>query len=201
MAVDQKKVSLSKAEVERFTTALLSAFAADCAIRFESRVRFCDVGALLRSPVHAQLCFVEIDGVRCTLNFPESLLTSEDVNSGLIFVAKSWSLLVVLEAAFERGLSFSGAFLFEIGDNGTLDSASFCSNNPSACLLLDFEFLRYAGHQWFRDECARNPVAWSDRGDKVFWRGASSPVETTARGGRARRPELASAALLMRRGQ
>jgi Glycosyl transferase family 90 len=125
--------------------------------------------------------------VGCTLNFHEALLSPEDTDGGLIFVAKSWVLLAVLESAFAQGLAFSGSFLFEIGDNGGLESVSFCSNNTSACLILDFDFLRSAGYQEARDACARDPVAWIDRGDKVFWRGASTGrrlVEPPAEGER-----------------
>ena len=50
MAVDKQKGQFSKAEIERFTTAFLAAFSADCAFRLKPRIRFCDVDALIGSP-------------------------------------------------------------------------------------------------------------------------------------------------------
>jgi len=174
MAVDKQKGQFSKAEIERFTTAFLAAFSADCAFRLKPRIRFCDVDALIGSAAHRQLCFVEFGDGRCTMSFHETLLTPYHTSGDLIFVAKSWALLVVLEAALAQGMSSSGAFIFEVGDNGTLRSVCFCSKHPGACLILDYEFLRFAGHQWFRGAYAREGVAWSDRRDQVFWRGATT---------------------------
>jgi hypothetical protein len=174
MAADEQKREHSKSEIEVFITAFATAFARDAELRFRPNILFCNVHALMKLPAHRQLCLVQIDGAGCGLSFHQDLLASDDGNGGLIFVAKSWPLLVVLGAALARGLDFSGSFVFEIGDNGTLDSVSFCSNNQSACLILDFEFLRHAGYREFREDYARHRVAWIDRGDKVFWRGASS---------------------------
>ena len=175
MAVDKQKGQFSRAEIERFTTAFLSAFSADCALRLKPRIRFCDLDALIEGPAHRQLCLVELGGGRCTLSFHETLLSPGDTGGGLIFVAKSWALLVVLEAALAQGMSPpSAAFVFEIGDNGTLRSVSFCSKHPGACLILDYEFLRYAGYRWFRAGYARESVAWRDRRENVFWRGATT---------------------------
>jgi hypothetical protein len=174
MGVDGEKHKYSKAEIEVFTTALTSAFAAEAALRFKPRIRFCDLDVAIKYPAHRQLCFVEIDGARCTLNFHVGLLAPEDISGGLIFVAKSWPLMLLLDGAYAQGLAFSENFVFEIGDDGTFDSGAFCSNNARACLILDYEFLCDAGYQDFREACARNPVAWIDRGDKVFWRGAST---------------------------
>lgn len=76
IGVEKEKGKYSKAEVERFTTAFLAAFSADCGIRLKPRLRFCVLEALTETRVHPQLCLVEVGDGRCTLSFDEKLLDS-----------------------------------------------------------------------------------------------------------------------------
>ena len=174
MRLDQEKANLSRVDIEGSTTALFSQFAADAGLRFQAAVRFCDFLDLRISQTSPETCFVEVDGGRCSLHFDETILARPGESGAMDFVARSWAPLLVLETALARGLSFRGSFLLTTGDGGGLDAVAFSSNNPDACLICDFEFLLSAGYRRFRDQYARVPAAWVDRGAKVFWRGATT---------------------------
>jgi hypothetical protein len=58
---------------------------------------------------------------------------------------------------------------------------AFCSNRSDNTLIPDHFFVGYRGYQWLRDAFARNPIPWSARIPKAFWRGSTTGLPSFVR--------------------
>ena len=75
---------------------------------------------------------------------------------------------------FGEKFSVSGEVILSLGDLATPGALGSCSSDPTCFLVPDSIFLQNQGYRnfvlWFRD----HQVPWSERQDRVVWRGSSS---------------------------
>ena len=174
MRLDRVKSEMTKADLEGALTHLVQQFVEESALDLDVTISFCDVHELMKRQHHTELAYVQLDGRHCRLLFHDRLITFQDQYSGLVFVAKSWVLLMVI-GEMNRSLGeVKKDFVFEIGDSGSLDQVSFSSNHKDACLILDDQFASTNGYAEFRETCESRMVPWHERASKAFWRGSTT---------------------------
>src|ERR1035441_1668443 len=174
MEWDREKATPSKTELESALNALLTEFLQPLNSRLHARLHFDDVHARMGKKWHTELAFVEFNGTNCDLYFDHYLYECNNPHAGLIFIAKSWVLLLVLVEALSKEPALSDSFVFEIGDNATLGEVGFTSTRPDACLILDYDFAASNGYADYRRVCDTQLVPWEDRTAKIFWRGSTT---------------------------
>lgn len=172
--LDNEKAGISKAEFEALLTGMAADFVREGGLELRVTVAFCDVHALLGRQTHTQLAVVRLDGRSCQVSYHAGLIESRDPNAGLVFVAKSWVLFMVIAHMLEDHPGVQSHFVFEAGDTGSLDQVSFNSNNPRACLILDDEFAATDGYAPFRRQCELHLPPWESRQPQVLWRGSTT---------------------------
>src|ERR1700733_10058251 len=171
MEIDAKKAEMAKEELERYLTRYCTEFIQASALGLEVTISFLDVHALMHRHFHSELSYVRLNGNKCDLLFHDKLIEFHDPNAGFVFVAKSWVLLMVIAEMITQTPDVRSEFVFEIGDNGSLDQVSFSSSHPRASLILDHQFAASNGYEDYRSLCASAMVDWEVRIPKVFWRG------------------------------
>src|ERR1700722_19558202 len=174
MEIDVKKAEMSKQDIARSLTRYGIEFVQACGLGLDVTISFCDVHALMSRRFHTELSYVRLNGKKCELLFHDKLIEFRDPNSGFVFVAKSWVLLIVIAEMITQAQEVRSEFVFEIGDTGSLDQVSFNSSDPEACLILDHQFAASNGYEDYRSFCASALVDWDARIPKVFWRGSTT---------------------------
>jgi hypothetical protein len=174
MDIDAKKAEMSKEDIEHNLTKYVTDFIEAGCLRLDVAISFFDVHALMNRKFHTELSYVRLNGNKCDLLFHHRLIEFRDPNAGLVFVAKVWVLLMVIAEMIAETPDVRSEFVFEIGDTGSLDQASFNSSAPGACLILDHQFAASNGYADFRALCNSTMVDWNARFPKVFWRGSTT---------------------------
>jgi hypothetical protein len=174
MELDRKKAGRSQAELEEALTRILMAFVRIAGLPMTASVKFSDVHGMMKKRWHSELSVVQIDGSHCTLNYHECLISYTSQHAGFVFIAKSWVILLVIGYLLQTGADLNAQFVFEIGDQATLDQVAFCSNNPKACLILDDEFAATAGYAAYRETSIAQALPWDAREAKILWRGSTT---------------------------
>ena len=169
-----EKRSVSIEDLERKLSALLMQFVRTVSPTLEASIAFGNVHEKMRRKWHTELTYVELEGQRVQLHFDTQLAGAGDRHSGLIFVAKSWVLILVIVKALSIEPELTGNFVFEIGDNATLGEVGFTSTKPDACLIMDFDFAAADGYRPYRAPFEANWVPWERRIPRVFWRGSTT---------------------------
>jgi len=160
MEIDVKKAEMSKQDIARSLTRYGIEFVQACGLGLDVTISFCDVHALMSRRFHTELSYVRLNGKKCELLFHDKLIEFRDPNSGFVFVAKSWVLLIVIAEMITQAQEVRSEFVFEIGDTGSLDQVSFNSSDPEACLILDHQFAASNGYEDYRSFCASALVDW-----------------------------------------
>ena len=174
MALDPGKHLHSVADLEAALNGHVQDFAGAAGLRVAPRIAFGDIHAKMGRKWHTELAYVEVKGSDCRLYFDHSLIASANPHAGLVFVAKSWVLLWVLDHALASNPGLDTAFVFEIGDNASLGEVGFSSSHPAACLILDYDFAASGGYASYREICDFQRVPWAVRARKIFWRGSTT---------------------------
>lgn len=174
MALDKRKHSLSLDEVTAAASYYYNVFIEEAKISVVLTFIFCEIHEIIGFKWHTELAHVTVQDHRCQIAFPIALLKKHGPFDGLIFVAKSWPILVLIDRIFSDGTNLSSSFIFEIGDGATLDQVCYTSTNPNSCLIVDYDFVTARGYEQFRDRCRRGIPSWKDRIPKAFWRGATT---------------------------
>ncbi len=173
MEVDRSGKDRPTVLIETTLNEILARFLTRIEAKIHTSLSFVDVHSAIGFKFHTELCLVEQREGVTNLYFDASLLNAKTMYTGLIFVAKIWVLLIVLDAAVRRRSSLEGRFVFEVGDNPGLNQVSFGSKFSDACVIMDFEFAQADAYSAFRATAAGAPV-WEARVPDVFWRGSTT---------------------------
>lgn len=173
LALEAEKSELTLDELTVRLNDCVSDFTRSAAIDLSPRIAFGDVRALSvhGSRCHLQMAHVVLDGRHCILYFDTSF---KEGSNKLVFIARSWVLLVLLAVVLRDGQSIQVEFALETGDNGYLGDLAFCSKNPAGCLIPDPDFAATNGYAAFREICAASIPPWAERSPKIFWRGSTT---------------------------
>jgi hypothetical protein len=142
--------------------------------------KFCDVHELMRRKWHTELAYVEISSGRIKLSFHYILLKHEEPHAGMIFLAKSWVILIVLDRLLRSHPEIEREFVFEMGDGSTLNQVCFTSPHPKSCKIMDYDFAVSNGYWHFRKFCETGLTELPNRIPKIFWRGSTTGVRRYA---------------------
>lgn len=174
MDLETSKKMISIGDLEAHLNKLLAEFAQSLPNIMNVRLRFGDVHAKMGRKWHTELAYVDLDGFKITLLFDLRLIDFTNRSAGLIFVAKSWVLILVIAQALFLNSALRSSFVFEIGDYASLGEVGFSSCHPSACTILDYDFAASEGYALYRRHCDLHMVPWEQRSPKIFWRGSTT---------------------------
>jgi hypothetical protein len=174
LAIDGQKHGISQQDMEARLTERFRVFCQESEIDLDISIRFCDVRSIIDGWCHTELAYVTWQDRRVTFRFDYELLQSADRNAGFIFIAKAWVLPLLMSLAGAAAPQQPVSFIYEIGDNATLESVAACSNHPDACLIVDYDFLGSQAYRGVREALDRDEVPWSRRIPKLFWRGSTT---------------------------
>jgi hypothetical protein len=95
--------------------------------------------------------------------------------------ANQWTGCVPLFAAYcERARPDPGRLIMNVGDAATVPGLAFCGNDPQFVLVPDNYFLMTRGYTETRNRLEALAVAWDQRRNVAFWRGATTGVRNGA---------------------
>ena len=173
MEAEKSKVEVTHSDIKTRLNANLLTFIERANIKHDFSISFGDVHHQMGLSWHTELAFVEISRDVCRINFHDRLIDFKAVNTGFVFIAKIWVLVLVLDRLMSGHPDMSTSFVFEVGDGGSLNQVAYTSHHPDAAVIIDYDFASSNGYDSFRKRCAEVP-SWESRKDVLFWRGSTT---------------------------